>query len=278
MPSGYHLVYSDDPSPTGWQRFDASAGGGWSHTFDVDEVYIASWQPYPYWAIEERVRELSHHQYVETDVIGQSQRGRDMYAIRISDPVVPESDTQDIVGLTRQHPGETHGSFRMDGAINYVLEVLESLRYDYTFHFIPAGNPDGIHNTIHRRTPDGTDLNRQWEMESPVEVENIKNYIRNNCDDIHRAFDYHSSTNSTYDAVRYYNTISDDYSDNWITEISNQNLSLSGTGRISEPTWSCGFISEELGNPAIVTENWTYYEYSVAEMEQEAVSSMQVVR
>ena len=66
---------------------------------------------------------------------------------------------------SRVHPGETVGSFKMRGVINFLCSdnpeaVL--LREKFVFKIIPMLNPDGVICGNYRCSLAGCDLNRRW--------------------------------------------------------------------------------------------------------------------
>jgi len=277
MPLDYHLVYSETPGPEGWARFEESVGGGWFHTCASDTLYVASWQPYPYWAIVDRVEKLARHEYVETEVIGRSQQGRAMYAYRITDPAVPDAEKRDVVMLTRQHPGETQGSFFLDGVTDLILERFRSgdgFSEEYVFHAIPVGNPDGIHHAFQRRDTLGNDPQREWDTETPVEVATMAAYMRENLSDIYWGFDWHATTNPPGDSypVVWYNEAVGSETVTRVTETIHER-SRSDLGcpeQSGDSSWSLGFFAEEFDRVLLGTEASTYFEYSRTELYQEA--------
>jgi cytosolic carboxypeptidase protein 2/3 len=66
--------------------------------------------------------------------------------------------------MARQHPGETPGSFIMEGILDFLLDLENEeaimLRKTCVFHIIPMMNPDGVVHGNYRCSLSGTDLNR----------------------------------------------------------------------------------------------------------------------
>lgn len=63
--------------------------------------------------------------------------------------------------MGRQHPGETVGSFVLEGFINNLLKDTKLLK-TYEVILIPMVNPDGVIYGNFRTNLAGFDLNRQW--------------------------------------------------------------------------------------------------------------------
>lgn len=264
MPSDYRLLYSETPLETlDYKRMDEAIGDGFSQEFQSDTVYIANYFPFPYQNTVEQVTQHQDCEYVTVEVIGQSHEGRAMYAMRISDPDVPNDEKNDVVALTRQHPGETTGSYQMDGMIAYVLDVFRdetrAFDDDYRFHFLPHANPDGIYRGIHRLCSQGYDLNRRWDRDSPVEIRNLKDYLDRNVTNAWWGFDLHATTNRTFTSLFYTRAASERHID-IVESIAAHIASLDGVGESEASQQARGFYYEALGGSMVVTEKWLYSE------------------
>ncbi|KAL4436239.1 hypothetical protein ABPG74_015830 [Tetrahymena malaccensis] len=73
---------------------------------------------------------------------------------------------QAIIIIARQHPGETPGSWMVEGVINYLCnlksEEASYLRERCVFKVVPMVNPDGVIHGNYRTDLSGVDLNRNW--------------------------------------------------------------------------------------------------------------------
>ena len=71
-----------------------------------------------------------------------------------------------IVLTARVHPGETVGSWMMQGVIDFLTNLNDPeaklLRENFIFKIIPMLNPDGVINGNYRCSLAGCDLNRRW--------------------------------------------------------------------------------------------------------------------
>lgn len=63
--------------------------------------------------------------------------------------------------MARQHPGETVGSYVLEGFLKKIVEETELLK-QYEVIAIPMVNPDGVIYGNFRTNLSGFDLNRQW--------------------------------------------------------------------------------------------------------------------
>jgi len=71
----------------------------------------------------------------------------------------------------RAHPGETVGSYKMKGIIEFLVSddnIAEILRKNFIFKIVPMLNPDGVINGNYRCSLAGCDLNRRWDFPSKV--------------------------------------------------------------------------------------------------------------
>ena len=77
-----------------------------------------------------------------------------------------------IVISARVHPGETVGSWMMQGVINFLTDPNDPeakiLRDNFVFKIIPMLNPDGVINGNYRCSLAGCDLNRRWKKPNKV--------------------------------------------------------------------------------------------------------------
>lgn len=267
-PESHQLYYTDDIDALDWTTFDSGWGGGWSHTFQADQVYIANSRAYPYGNIVDRVNNLSSNQYVETEVIGQSYEGRDMHAIRIEDPNAG-GIKKDVAAIARLHPSEVEGSFLIDAAIDYLLANADQFLDEFRFHFLPDTNPDGIYIGDWRTDSQGNDLNRQFDDNSPVEVANIKGYFRDNIDNPHWAFDHHSAVSSDYHAIEYTKGVPASDEMDVIQSLQDINLSINGTSSSIATGRAHEWYSQEIGVMSL-TEAYAFYPYTDSDISTEA--------
>lgn len=70
-----------------------------------------------------------------------------------------------IILIARQHPGETGGSYMMQGVLSFITgdsEEAQFLRENCVFKIVPMINPDGVIYGNYRTSLLGCDLNRRW--------------------------------------------------------------------------------------------------------------------
>lgn len=281
MPTNFRLVYASDITSDTWNRMPETVGGGWTHTFTEDSVYIADCWAYPYHKTVSRIQDLEaqYPTYVSSDLIGQSAEGRDMYAMRITDPSVSDSEKLHFVNITRQHPGEVWGAWQMKHLIDEVIDRYvngSGFDEDFVWHFLPHANPDGLYRAHQRHDSVGNDFNREWDTAGPIEVDNMRSYMSSAipAGQIFWGFDFHTSTAvSGYNAVFYETRAVNSEKLAVIQNIADANLSYtSSTSGSNYTDRGRSWIYDELGGTVIVTESSQYYQYTHAELENELIA------
>jgi predicted deacylase len=90
-----------------------------------------------------------------------------------------------IVVAARIHPGETNGSFAIEGLMNFLFSnhrKASMLRTEFSFLIIPMINVDGVICGLYRPNLFGDDLNRIWEKpdsQNHPEVRSILHMLTN---------------------------------------------------------------------------------------------------
>ena len=80
-------------------------------------------------------------------------------------------ERQAVIIIARQHPGETVGSYVIQGCIDFLMgnsEEAKKLREIYLFKIVPMMNPDGVLVGNSRTSFAGCDLNRRWGKPSEI--------------------------------------------------------------------------------------------------------------
>ena len=78
-----------------------------------------------------------------------------------------------VVIIARQHPGETMGSWVMQGVLQFLLSdnpMAIYLRQQIVFKIVPMMNPDGVIHGHYRTSLSGADLNRRWKNINKVRL------------------------------------------------------------------------------------------------------------
>ena len=116
--------------------------------------------PYTYTQSEAFVASLRTHPLVDVERLGESEEGRNVWLLRITDE--SQQAKRPALIRARSHAYESGGSYAMEGMVHWLLSddpwALAALR-GYVFHIMPMANPDGVANGLGRLTaPRGANL------------------------------------------------------------------------------------------------------------------------
>ncbi|XP_074490227.1 cytosolic carboxypeptidase 2 isoform X1 [Sebastes fasciatus] len=140
--------------------------------YDSDTCYLAHCYPYTYSHLQRYLRCITSNpavaSYCTLRVMCHSLAGNAVYVVTITSRVVgrEEGKTKKAVVVTaRVHPGETNGSWMMEGLLDFLLgdsEDAQLLRDTFVFKVVPMLNPDGVVVGNYRCSLAGRDLNRNY--------------------------------------------------------------------------------------------------------------------
>ena len=187
---------------------DDSYTFSFSYTFPHanDTVYFAYSYPYPYSKLCRTLSFLksSHKDIARVDSICDSLCGNHCYMVTITEDIEnyfsfyeesyyttisaaqrdllsrrkkrkgckdEHSEKQGIFVTGRVHPGETVGSFMMQGLLEFLVGSSREaaiLRRRFVFKLVPMLNPDGVRYGKTRVSMLGVDLNRRWNQPNQV--------------------------------------------------------------------------------------------------------------
>mmetsp|Transcript_20166 Transcript_20166/g.37533 ORF Transcript_20166/g.37533 Transcript_20166/m.37533 type:complete len:868 (+) Transcript_20166:1967-4570(+) len=167
--AGEHVNYSYSKI----SRFSAKNRTYWQMSFtyffqhEDDEVFFAYSIPYTFTRLTQLIQEFKRNvseRILKTDFLCKSLSGVDVPLLTISDfPVlIPR---RNIVITCRVHPGETHGSWMLEGLLRYLVSseaCARQLRARFVFYIVPMLNPDGVILGNYRSCFAGNDLNRKY--------------------------------------------------------------------------------------------------------------------
>ena len=163
--------------PGGWRGYDpcvSSDGATWSRVpgayadgalrFEAPApdgiLYVAYFAPYGAARAQDFTARCAASPLAGYAPLGLSCEGQPIECLTIGEG----ARTLWVIG--RQHPGESMGSWWMEGFLPRLLdeddETASALRAAATVHVVPMMNPDGVAAGHLRTNAVGTDLNRAW--------------------------------------------------------------------------------------------------------------------
>ncbi|XP_071387157.1 cytosolic carboxypeptidase 2-like [Centroberyx affinis] len=140
--------------------------------YDSDTCYLAHCYPYTYSHLQRYLSRVTSDPavaaYCKLRVLCRSLAGNNVYVLTVSSPGGgrAEGRTRKAVVVTaRVHPGETNGSWMMEGFLDFLLgdsDDAQLLRDTFVFKVVPMLNPDGVVVGNYRCSLAGRDLNRNY--------------------------------------------------------------------------------------------------------------------
>ncbi|XP_069077704.1 cytosolic carboxypeptidase 2 isoform X1 [Pleurodeles waltl] len=186
------LLYSQTDAQTrgvGWRREggdiryykNPSAADGpslycltWTCQFpnDDDTCYFAHCYPYTYSDLQHYLQRVANDpvqsQYCKLRPLCRSLAGNTVYLLTITSPsqhYLEAAAKKAVVVTARVHPGETNGSWMMQGFLDFILSNSPDahlLRGLFIFKVVPMLNPDGVIVGNYRCSLAGRDMNRNY--------------------------------------------------------------------------------------------------------------------
>ena len=141
--------------------------------YDKDTVFFAYSTPYTYTDLTDALnrieRDEAKAEFCLRKTLCRTVAGNrcEYLAITSKSKSAPDlAERKGVVMTARVHPGETVGSWIMQGIMDFLTDVnsaeAELLRQHFVFKIIPMLNPDGVINGNYRCSLAGCDLNRRW--------------------------------------------------------------------------------------------------------------------
>lgn len=122
------------------------------------ETYVGFYPRYSYSQYEDFMAELPAGPDLEKWVAGTSYYNRNIWAVKITDPSIPDNQKSVLLLTGRNHPYETGGSYITEDMIRYLLEdnkTARQLKKNHVIYFLPMINPDGVALGVNQRTRSG---------------------------------------------------------------------------------------------------------------------------
>ena len=176
----YDAVSSTDGE--NWTRVETSYADGVLTIDDTppsNEVYYAYFAAYPTTRYRKFMSQIKKSAALEHAIIGQTLDGQDIDYFKFG------GGEKQLWAIARQHPGETMGSWWMEGFLPALCDETNAaagvLRDLATVHVVPCMNLDGSARGHLRTNAAGVDLNRAWRnttMDKSPEVFLVREKMR----------------------------------------------------------------------------------------------------
>ena len=183
-------------------------------SFDISQIttknkyiYFSYCYPYSFSQLDSYLSSLNNYKDIlRFDEIGKSLEGNSLHMLIITnftDSFDELANKKSIIFTARVHPGESNGSYVIQGVIEYLLSNepgAKNLRKNFIFKIVPMLNPDGVIRGNFRMNILGKDLNRMWDEPSenicPTIFNTVK-MIKKTLDsrDIYFFCDFHGHSN-----------------------------------------------------------------------------------
>ena len=170
----FDFVFVRSPGADGWHMVRGAWDfpiGRFSLAFEPGETLLRLSPPYELDDLERHLARLKalHQSGLHFLTAGKSGEGRDISRIMLSGGA---ADAMDVLITAQVHPGETSGSYALEGMLDYLLSndgTAQTFRERYTVHVIPIANPDGVANGFGRLTAvGGVNLNLVYTAPDPT--------------------------------------------------------------------------------------------------------------
>ncbi|XP_007561491.2 cytosolic carboxypeptidase 2 isoform X3 [Poecilia formosa] len=140
--------------------------------YDSDTCYLAHCYPYTYSRLQYYLKQITSNpavaSYCDVRTLCQSLGGNIVYVMTITTRGSSPAEVRNkkaVVVTARVHPGETNGSWMMEGFLDFLLgdsDDAQVLRDNFIFKVVPMLNPDGVVVGNYRCSLAGRDLNRNY--------------------------------------------------------------------------------------------------------------------
>ncbi len=200
-----------------WKRIAATDHGFYKEYRLVpkgDTIQIATGIPYTYTQLNEYLDKIRQHAFVETSVLTQTEKGREVPLVKITDPKSKKMKGS-IFFTSRLHAFEPPASYFMEGLLTFICgESAEAkyLRKHYVIYAVPMADVDQVFEGGTGKDQLPMDFNRCW-LENPPwnAVKAIQNLVveMDEANPLTFFMDIHSPYPISHISSHYYNNYSE---------------------------------------------------------------------
>ena len=149
----------------------------WNFTPKKNKIWFSYYIPYSRKRVYDLNHKLSKRKNVNKIILGKSSLNNKIELLRFG------KGLKHIFMIARQHPGETIGSWMLEGFLKSLFSTsfkkqTNILFNKFTFHIISMVNPDGVQLGHWYTQKHGHNCNREWVKKTCPEVKMIYKYMK----------------------------------------------------------------------------------------------------
>ena len=132
-------------------------------------VYFSHGYPYLYSQMLNYLNGISASQYVSISDIAQSEQGRNIKLVKITEPCLSDSGKYSIWVIARNHAFESHSDYVIEGLMNFLISndvKAKTLRRQAIIYIVPIMDVDMVFHGGSGKDQNPVDFNRDWDSPS----------------------------------------------------------------------------------------------------------------
>ena len=146
------------------------------HTFVEDEAFVSHHHPYTYSDMLAWLKTLDGVSGIRIDMLGKTRNGFPQPVLTLTDAA---SSKELVVLICREDADEITANWGVEGLVRALLSPgFQDVLKHYTFKIVPMVGIDGVVAGAHHSAGYGYGGNLWHQTPSPIEIENVKNGIR----------------------------------------------------------------------------------------------------
>ena len=180
----FNVCYSYDNKT--WRRCETFVNDRltWTKKSRKNTIWFAYYVPYTLSRKIKMMNKLKNNNNVDYKLLGKTSLKNDIDMITIG------NGKKIVWVVARQHPGESIGSWIMEGFLRKLLRNVKEIKEKFTFKIVMMANPDGVYLGRWYLTKDGNNTNINWYKNSNVvETKLVMNEMKK--DNIYMVLDLH---------------------------------------------------------------------------------------
>lgn len=137
-------------------------------------IWFAYYVPYPVQRVNKLIKHLARKPFIKHSIIGRSYEKRAIHMLTIGD------GCKNIWIIGRQHPGESIGSWIVEGFLKQFFSPIPNLK----IRIILCSNPDGVYLGNWYSNKNGDNINLDWKHNKTKETKIINTLLNKQYNDL----------------------------------------------------------------------------------------------